>query len=103
MWPERRKHTRSHAEIHAAYHHEGARHGAMVVNVSPMGCCVDLFGGNVQPGERIALHLGEALVLPATVRWRRDHRVGLEFAVPLMGAMMRQYGDADMACQPTYH
>ena len=58
----------------------GRKHVVQLVNISPSGAMV-LFPHVPNIGERLPLQLLERGVVVAQVRWVRDGRIGLSFAV----------------------
>jgi hypothetical protein len=77
---------------------ESWRAKVQVSNISAGGCCVELPYKVLERGDRLALELGDDLILPATVAWAGTLRAGLAFASPLYGAMIEEYAQqADAA------
>lgn len=60
----------------------GRKHVVRLVNVSPSGAMV-VFPHVPNIGERLALQILDRGLVIAQVRWVKDGRVGLSFAVPL--------------------
>ena len=60
----------------------GRKHVVRLVNVSPSGAMV-VFPYAPNIGERLALQILDRGVVTSQVRWVKDGRVGLSFAVPL--------------------
>ena len=59
----------------------GRKHVVRLVNVSPSGAMV-IFPHTPNIGERLPLQVLDRGVVSAQVRWVRDGRIGLSFAVP---------------------
>jgi PilZ domain-containing protein len=59
----------------------GRKHVVRLVNVSPSGAMV-VFPHTPNIGERLPLQVLDRGVVTAQVRWVRDGRIGLSFAVP---------------------
>lgn len=95
MSPDRRKSARSPAWVEAACHIRGGVHPARLSEVSSVGCRMQLALAGASPGDRVVLQLTELLALPATVVWVSEigtsGEAGLEFASPMMGAMLGQF------------
>jgi hypothetical protein len=60
----------------------GRKHVVRLINVSPSGAML-VFPHTPNIGERLALHLLDQGLVTAQVRWVKDGRVGLSFAIPL--------------------
>ncbi len=60
----------------------GRKHVIRLINLSPSGAMVH-FPHTPNIGERLLLHVLDRGAVWAQVRWVRDGRVGLSFAVPL--------------------
>ncbi len=67
----------------------GERHDAVVCDVAIGGATVEV-STRLSPGTAIAVHVGEGEVVPATVRWCDEGRLGVEFAAPLTVATPRR-------------
>ena len=65
----------------AALEFRGRRHVVRLVNVSSSGAMV-VFPHTPNIGERLALQLLDRGLVWAQVRWVKDGRIGLSFAVP---------------------
>jgi hypothetical protein len=91
MAPDRRKVARTNTWVEAACHIGGVVRPARLTDVSHEGCCAEMAVRIAAPGDRVVLTLTELLVLPATVVWVRGGRTGLEFANPMLGAMLSQF------------
>ena len=91
MRKERRSSARSSTGLGAICRREGKQWPARLDNVSRQGCCVDLPRKVLARGDRMLLELNEQLVLPATVKWTRFRRAGVEFANPLHGAVLCEF------------
>ena len=60
----------------------GRKHVVRLINVSPSGAML-VFPHTPNIGERLQLHLLDQGLVTAQVRWVKDGRVGLSFAIPL--------------------
>lgn len=56
--------------------------------ISAGGCRLTEDDSPLEPGVLIELHLGPVGPLEATVRWKRDGMVGVQFSVPLEDAIV---------------
>ena len=66
----------------AVLSHRGRNHVVRVGNVSISGVMV-IYAGMPHIGETVTLHLLDHGAVEGQVRWVRDGRVGINFAVPL--------------------
>ncbi|WP_051531165.1 PilZ domain-containing protein [Sphingomonas sp. URHD0057] len=60
----------------------GRKHVVRLINVSASGAML-IFPHTPNIGERLQLHLLDQGLVTAQVRWVKDGRVGLSFAIPL--------------------
>ncbi|MEO6225449.1 MAG: PilZ domain-containing protein [Sphingomicrobium sp.] len=65
----------------AALEFRGRKHVVRLVNLSSGGAMV-VFPHMPNIGERLSLHLLDRGLVSAQVRWVKDGRIGLSFAVP---------------------
>lgn len=61
----------------------GRKHVIRLVNISPSGAMV-VFPHVPNIGERLSVQLLDRGLVSAQVRWVKDGRIGLSFAVPLV-------------------
>lgn len=93
MEPDRRKSHRENAILAAACRVRGIAYRTRLTDVSQGGCRASWSGDRAEPGERVVLQVGLLLVIPAVIRWVQDGAVGLEFANPVLGAMLSRLAD----------
>lgn len=91
MAPDRRRMDRTASWVEASCHVGGRSCRARISDVSPTGCRAVMGARNITPGDRVVLKLSDLMVLPATVIWYHEGQTGLEFASPILGAMLRQF------------
>jgi hypothetical protein len=86
---ERRGDRRLLVEIPGHYQIPGNRSRYIFFSqISAGGCRVTEEESPLEPGQLIALHLGPVGPLEASVRWKRDNMVGVQFSVPLESAIV---------------
>jgi hypothetical protein len=91
MAPDRRRFSRTNTWVEAACHVRGTVRRARLTDVSNDGCRAEMAGKDTLPGDRVVIRLTDLLVLPATVVWVHERHAGLEFANPMIGAMLNQF------------
>ncbi|MCB2061655.1 MAG: PilZ domain-containing protein [Novosphingobium sp.] len=91
MASERRKYPRSELAVEIDCRLRGVTHRGKLTNVSQEGCCIEVKGEAVLPGDRVVLAPSKLLVLPATVAWTDGVKMGLTFASPMIGTMLDQF------------
>ena len=91
MASERRQNPRTDLAVEIDCRFHGVARKGKLSNVSRQGCCLEMSGHSVIPGDRIALTPSKLLVLPATVAWTDGARAGLTFASPMIGNMLGQF------------
>lgn len=91
MAPDRRRMDRSASWVEASCDIRGRACRARISDVSHDGCRAVMGSGTIAPGDRVVIKLTDLLVLPATVVWYREGQTGLQFASPMLGAMLSQF------------
>lgn len=91
MAPERRRMDRSASWVEASCDIRGRACRARISDVSHNGCRAVMWSRQITPGDRVVIRLSDLLVLPATVAWYREGQTGLEFASPMLGAMLSEF------------
>lgn len=81
--PQRRKVSRSPAEVNALLSAQGREVEVRLADVSTHGCNVRGDVAWLRCGAFIAIGFGEERPLPAIVRWQRDDALGMEFLRPV--------------------
>ena len=79
---ERMELRRSSLSSTAVIEFRGRKHVVRLINVSTSGAML-VFPYTPNIGERLPLHLLDQGLVTAQVRWAKDGRIGLSFAVPL--------------------
>ena len=80
---DRRREPRIPVELPGSYRTDGKLCRMFYSQISSHGCRLSELEHCFEPGDMIEVSLGPIGPIEATVRWARDHAVGVEFQVPL--------------------
>jgi diguanylate cyclase (GGDEF)-like protein len=67
----------------------GLQDAARIRNISPQGMMIDGFRAAIEPGQEVSVEVADGRFVPATVRWVRQNRAGLELLAPIDLQLLR--------------
>ena len=76
---------------------DGRHHSAQVRRLFNSRCWIEAPQCAAKSGDRPVLRPSPLLALPATVRWSKSGRIGVQFANPMIAAMLREYINASQS------